>query len=141
MDWLTSLFVQSTFLTSLFSSVKALKTFSTHRISSFFALSARLRVPVPRNVFFKVFKCFSTHSASFRRSSVEMISISRHGSTSPSTCVTSASSNAPVLFTKKSKSQYNGRMEIGWMIGSWRGDCRQYKNLRTIWKIPSTALT
>lgn len=57
-------------------------------------MSARLAVPVPRKLFLSDSRRFSTHSMSLRRSSVEMVSMSRTGSTSPSTCVTSASSNA-----------------------------------------------
>jgi hypothetical protein len=63
-------------------------------ISSFLALSARLDVPRLRPVFFKFSRAFWTHSMSLSLNSVEMISISRHGSTSPTTWVTSASSNA-----------------------------------------------
>lgn len=63
-------------------------------ISSFLALSARELLPRLRPVFLRPSNCFCTHSMSLRRSSVWMISMSRIGSTSPSTWMTSASSNA-----------------------------------------------
>ena len=91
---LTSLVVQVPFRTSLFSSVNVLRIFSTVAISSFRALSAKLTLPKFLDNFFNLSISFSTHSISFNRSSVEMICISRNGSTSPSTWMTSASSNA-----------------------------------------------
>lgn len=49
-------------------------------------------------------KCFKRLSSSLRRNSSEIVSKSRIGSTSPSTCVTSESSNAPAKKkTKKEK--------------------------------------
>ena len=97
---LTSLFDQSALRTSLLSVTNVFKIFSIvafshvsqslciHRpltISSFLALSARLVFPKALPVLFMPSKCFSTHSMSLRRNSVRIISISRMGSTSPST--------------------------------------------------------
>lgn len=65
------------------------------------------------------------------RSSSRMISISRIGSTSPSTWITSASSKAP-KFTKHFRSASKRK-------GRYRSEL--FGNLRTTWKIPSTART
>lgn len=91
---LTSLFVQSALRTSFSSTVIVFKTFSTVAISSFLALSAKLLLPNDRPVFFNPSRYFSTHSISLSLSSVWIISISRRGLTSPSTWMTSESSNA-----------------------------------------------
>jgi hypothetical protein len=91
---LTSLFVHSAFLASFWSTVNTFNTFSTVANSSFFALSAKLVLPRLLVVFFILSIVFSTHSISLSLSSVWMISMSRIGSTSPSTWMTSASSNA-----------------------------------------------
>lgn len=63
--------------------------------SSFLRLSSRLLLPADLAVFFCVSICFSTHSISFNRNSVLMISMSRTGLTSPSTWTISASEKAP----------------------------------------------
>lgn len=127
----TSLFVQSALRMSLLSIVKVFKTFSTTAfifrlvqpflgitekqeltISSFFALSARLVLPRALPDLFRPSKAFSTHSISFRRNSVRIISISRRGSTSPSTCMTSASSKARTTWKMPSTERTYERKEF-----------------------------
>ena len=87
---LTSFGVQFSFRTSLPSFSHA-RTFSTVASSSFSFFISKLWPP-RRVCFFKFSRDFSTNSISLMRSSSLMIVRSRTGSTSPSTCIISASS-------------------------------------------------
>jgi len=86
----TSLGVQVSFLTS-FPSFNHARIFSTVASSSFSFFISRLCPPL-LVCFFRFSSAFSTNSTSFIRSSSLIMSRSRTGSTSPSTCMISASS-------------------------------------------------
>lgn len=96
--------------------------------SGFIFLSfARITV---RSIFSRV---LSSVSSSFKRNSSEIISKSRTGSTSPSTCVTSGSSNAPMQM-KSNKPFYKNN------VLSANNAEHVALNIRHRWKMASQAL-
>ena len=105
-------------------------------ISSFLALSARLLLPKLRPDFLRPSRAFSTQSMSLSLNSVWIMSISRRGSTSPSTWMTSASSKARTTWKMPSTARTWDKNEFprpAPVEAPWNERNTSLKSVKSLW--------